>query len=105
MIPFFLVDADLNFLEPTSSCLTKVVKSPESPKKKVTFDFFGKENLRQKSKLTDAQSDELTKYDACSQHPQIQDLKNRLFSPRGHLDLQLIGRATKYSARNLLYFR
>lgn len=40
-------DADFS-LESRSSCLSKGKKDPDTPKKKVTFDMYGKENCRQK---------------------------------------------------------
>ena len=90
------------------SCISKGPKDPESPKKRVTFDFYGKENLRQKAKLTDYHTAGLTaKYDIYAQQlARRPDLKDRLLSAKDKpLDLHRIGLDTKYNARNLLFFR
>ena len=103
----FVCPSDVDLLDSPHSCLSKGSKDPESPKKKVTFDFYGKENLRQKAKLTDYRLEGLTaKYDIYSQHlAKRPDLKDRLLSKDKPLDLHRIGLDTKYNARNLLFFR
>ena len=74
----------------------------------MTFDFYGKENLRQKTKLTDYRIEGLTtKYDIYAQQlARRPDLKDRFLSAKDKpLDLHRIGLDTKYNARNLLFFR
>lgn len=100
--------SDLDLLDSPHSCLSKGPKASESPKKRVSFDFYGKENLRQKTKLSDYRADGLTtKYDIYAQHLTKQpDLKDRLLLAKEKpLDLHRIGLDTKYNARNLLFFR
>ncbi|KAK7103381.1 serine/threonine-protein kinase Nek2-like isoform X2 [Littorina saxatilis] len=99
---------DLDLLDSPHSCLSKGPKASESPKKRVSFDFYGKENLRQKTKLSDYRADGLTtKYDIYAQHLTKQpDLKDHLLLAKEKpLDLHRIGLDTKYNARNLLFFR
>ncbi|KAK7483555.1 hypothetical protein BaRGS_00025229 [Batillaria attramentaria] len=99
--------SDLDMEDSPHSCMSKGPRDPESPKKRVTFDFFGKENLRQKTKLTDYRPDGLAKFDIYSdQLAKRPDLKDRLLSAKDKpLDLHRIGLDTKYNTRNLLYFR
>ncbi|KAL8592589.1 hypothetical protein ACOMHN_026519 [Nucella lapillus] len=101
--------SDIDLMDSPHSCLSKGPKDPESPKKRVTFDFYGKENLRQKTKVTDFRMDGLTtKYDIYAQHlVRRVDLKDRLLSGGKDkpLDLHRIGLDTRQNARNLLFFR
>jgi hypothetical protein len=115
-------------LDSPSSCMSKGSRDPDLPKKRVTFDFYGKENLRQKTKLSDhpkvsdysklsdySMEGLAAKYDLYAK--ELAKGRPELSKPRSHyteqllaakdrpLDLRRLGLEAKYNTRNLLFFR
>lgn len=99
------MSTDLDSSDSPQSCLSKGVKDPESPKKRVSFDIYGKENLRQKAKMADYQTNVTYKYDTYSGQLGKGQCLRLLSAKDGLLDLQQIGLDKRYNKRNLLYFR
>ncbi|XP_050406944.1 serine/threonine-protein kinase Nek2 isoform X1 [Patella vulgata] len=95
-------------LQQSPSCLSKGKKDIDSPKKHVSFDMYGKENLRKKSKYTDYGTRDYDKYtDIYSREfTKRQEVNDRLFQAKTRAyDIGTIGVNNKYKSRNLLYFR
>ena len=91
--------------ESLASCLTKK-KEPESPKKKVSFDMYGKENQR----YTDRYHDSVTKYSSYDSSYindllKRQELKDRLYQVK-HRPMDIRSADSRAArSRNLLLFR
>ncbi|KAL4239176.1 Serine/threonine-protein kinase Nek2 [Mactra antiquata] len=88
------------------SCLTKK-KEGDSPKKKVSFDMYGKENQRFKDRLRDPVS-KYTDYDSAYIQDLLkkQELKERLYQVKQRtMDLRSTGDRPGSRSRNLLLFR
>ncbi|XP_046551879.1 serine/threonine-protein kinase Nek2-like isoform X1 [Haliotis rubra] len=98
---------ELADLESPHSCLSKGKKEADTPKKRVSFDMYGKENLRHRQRVPDYVT-EVKDYDDIytKELAKRQELKDRLIKAKvrafdyGGVDID-----TKYKARNLLYFR
>lgn len=84
-----------------ASCLTKN-RDPETPKKKVSFDMYGKENLRYKDRYRDPLS-KYSDYDSAYIQDLLkrQELKDRLYQVK-HRTTDVRG---SDRSRNLLLFR
>ena len=88
-----------------ASCLTKK-KDPDTPKKKVSFDMYGKENQRFKDRFRDPLL-KYTDYDSAYIQDLVkrQELKERLYQVK-HRTLDYRGTEDRTSrSRNLLLFR
>ncbi|XP_060079274.1 serine/threonine-protein kinase Nek2-like [Ylistrum balloti] len=108
-------DADFS-LESRSSCLSKGKKDPDTPKKKVTFDMYGKENCRNKhtvpssdtyfSTFTDLEGDYNDLY--LNELAKRRELKEKLFKAKARA-MEIRGIEDDIRPRtknsNLLFFR
>lgn len=85
-----------------ASCLSKT-KDPDTPKKKVSFDMYGKENQRYKDRYRDPLS-KYSDYDSSYIQELLkrQELKDRLYQVK-HRSADIRGSDTR--SRNLLLFR
>ncbi|XP_021368824.1 serine/threonine-protein kinase Nek2-like isoform X2 [Mizuhopecten yessoensis] len=110
-------DADMS-LESRSSCLSKRKKDPDTPKKKVTFDMYGKENCRKKdtvpstdtyfSTFTDLEGDYTDLY--LNELAKRRELKEKLFKAKARaMEIRSIEDDIRPRAKNtnsnLLFFR
>ncbi|XP_033735356.1 serine/threonine-protein kinase Nek2-like isoform X1 [Pecten maximus] len=108
-------DADFS-MESRSSCLSKGKKDPDTPKKKVTFDMYGKENCRNKytvpstdtylSTFTDLEGDYNDLY--LNELAKRRELKEKLFKAKARaMEIRGIEDDIRPRAKNsnLLFFR
>ncbi|XP_052058106.1 serine/threonine-protein kinase Nek2-like isoform X1 [Mytilus californianus] len=103
--------ADLSIDNPVSSCLSKGKKDPDTPKKKVSFDMYGKENLRQRDQRV---SELLSKYSEPETYDSLytqelvkrHELKDRLFKAKlKALEIRGLDYDVRPKSKNLLHFR
>ena len=102
-------------------CLSRGKKDPDTPKKKVTFDMYGKENLRRKDKVGESMLDKLLAKDYTSKYTsdlsdydsiyetelaKRRELKDRLYKAKTRaIELQGLPMESRVKSRNLLHFR
>ena len=107
---YLLVVADLSLDNPVSSCLSKGKRDPDTPKKKVSFDMYGKENLRQRDRVSDL----LTKYSEPETYDSLytqelvkrHELKDRLFKAKlKALEIRGLDYDVRPRSKNILHFR
>ena len=112
---------DLDFFDGLHPCLSRGRRDPDSPKKKVSFDMYGKENLRRHERYSDYNLDNLlSKVYTSKYSSDIKDydnlyevelakrreLKDRLFRAKSKVtDLHDLKLDAHIRNRNLLYFR
>jgi hypothetical protein len=107
---YVLVVADLSLDNPVSSCLSKGKRDSDTPKKKVSFDMYGKENLRQRDRVSDL----LTKYSEPETYDSLytqelvkrHELKDRLFKAKlKALEIRGLDYDVRPRSKNILHFR
>ncbi|XP_022335257.2 serine/threonine-protein kinase Nek2-like isoform X2 [Crassostrea virginica] len=112
---------DLDFFDGLHPCLSRGRRDPDSPKKKVSFDMYGKENLRRHERYSDYNLDNLlskvytSKYSSDTKDydnlyevelAKRRELKDRLFRAKSKVtDLHDLKLDAHIRNRNLLYFR
>ncbi|XP_052700276.1 serine/threonine-protein kinase Nek2-like isoform X1 [Crassostrea angulata] len=112
---------DMDFFDGLHPCLSRGRRDPDSPKKKVSFDMYGKENLRRHERYSDYTVDNLLTKDYTSKYSsdlkdydnlyevelaKRRELKDRLFRAKSKVtDLHDLKLDAHIRNRNLLYFR
>lgn len=102
--------ADLSIDNPVSSCLSKGKRDPDTPKKKVSFDMYGKENLRQRDRVSELLSkySEPETYDSLYTQELVKrhELKDRLFKAKLKvLEIRGLDYDVRPRSKNILHFR
>ncbi|XP_062609239.1 serine/threonine-protein kinase Nek2-like isoform X1 [Saccostrea cucullata] len=112
---------DIDLFDGLHPCLSRGRRDPDSPKKKVSFDMYGKENLRRHDRYKDYTVDHLLTKDYTSKYSsdlkdyhnlyevelaKRRELKDRLFRAKSKVaDLHDLKIDSHIRNRNLLYFR
>lgn len=111
----------MDFFDGLHPCLSRGRRDPDSPKKKVSFDMYGKENLRRHERYSDYTVDNLLTKDYTSKYSsdlkdydnlyevelaKRRELKDRLFRAKSKVtDLHDLKLDAHIRNRNLLFFR
>ncbi|KAK3587797.1 hypothetical protein CHS0354_042762 [Potamilus streckersoni] len=99
-----LTDSSPEGLQP---CLMRGKKDSDTPKKKVSFDMYGKENLRNRPKSADFTSN-YSEYDSLylQELAKRRELKDRLYHAKARaLEIRVSDPDVRHRSRNLLHFR